>query len=179
MSAVVGIRGWGARLTVAAVSVCLYAAAVAVTVRRAEWRADLRGCVELHAAVYQVLLAAGLALGLAAGTAVAPWTAAAARSLLPGAADGRRTAFVRAAALVVIALCLAANALWTNPAVNLFIDGHRAVLVETDVLLYGMGAAAGAAWFLLLDRYGWLGALLMPAMAFMLVGAAFTGSGWC
>ena len=44
----------------------------------ARWQADLHTCVELHAAVYWVLLPGGLGRGLAAGLAILPWSAAAA-----------------------------------------------------------------------------------------------------
>lgn len=167
------------RWSVLGLSVLVYAAAVSGRLQHANLRADLRGCVELHAVVYQVILLAGLGAGLAAGPAGARAAAAVTRSLLPAATDARRLAWIRGAAFAFIGLAMASNALWTGPAVNLFIDTHRLILLEADVLLYGMGVGAGIGWYLLLDRYGWMGALLMPAMAFMLVGAGFTGAGWC
>ncbi len=171
---------WNAgRVAVAVLSVAVYAAAVMRGVQRAQHLADLRGCVELHAALYQVILLAGLALGLAAGPVLAPWATAAARALMPEASPARRTGWVRRVAVVALVLSTASSVLWTNAGLNLFIDSHRIVLVEADVLLYAMGAISGIAWYLLLDRHGWLGVLLMPAMAFMIVSAAFTGSGWC
>ena len=176
-----GTRAWwtAGRMAVVAASVAAYAAAVSGVVQRGNLAADLRGCIELHAVVYQVLLLAGTAAGLAAGPMAVWWARAAARSLLPNGTEGRRTAWVRGAALAVIGLGLAANALWTSPSVNLFVDTHRPILVEADLLLYGMGALAGAAWYALLDEQGWIGALASPAMAFTLVSAGFTGAGWC
>jgi hypothetical protein len=120
-----------------------------------------------------------VAVGRPAGPTLHRWARVLAQSLLPGATGARQQAWVGAGALTLLGLGLAASALWTSAQVNLFVDTHRAVMVEVDALLYLMGVLSGGAWYALLDRQGWLGFLATPAMALMVVGAGFTGAGWC
>ncbi|WP_430626247.1 hypothetical protein [Sulfobacillus thermotolerans] len=60
-----------------------------------------------------------------------------------------------------------------------FIDTHIPLLVEADLLLYLMGVIAGSSWYIILDRQSWLGLLVTPAMALMIIGSVLAGHGWC
>ncbi len=160
-------------------SVALYAAVVSRPAQDATTAADRLGCVDAHAVGVQALMMAGLLAGWIFGETAVRWVTLAAQALLPWASDQRRRAYVRAVAFAAIAGGGAVNFLWVNPAVNLFIDVHRPLFVEASLLVYLMGVAGGAAWFLLLDWQGWLGFLVTPAMALMLVSAGVVGRGWC
>jgi hypothetical protein len=160
-------------------SLLLYAAAVSDPLRTAGYLADLRGCVEAHAIQIQALMLAGVIAGLAVGAPALAGAGQALRALMPGAAAARRAAYLRGAAWALILLSAATNALWVAPAINLALDTHRALLVEADVLLYAMGVLAGIGWHALLDRDGWLGLLLMPAMGLMILSSGVVGRGWC
>ncbi len=162
-----------------ALSLGVYAVAVLGAVDRAATQADRLGCVDLQAVQDQVVIVAGLLAGLALGATLGRWARAAAAALLPAAPEARRLAAVRLASLVAIAAATAVNALWVDPRVGAFIGLHRPLLVEADLLLYLMGTLAGGAWYALLDRQGWLGLLVAPAMALMLVSTGVVGRGWC
>jgi len=173
------VRPSGSRLLALLGSLALYGGAVSGLLQRLSTQADRLGGVDAHAVQDQLLLVAGLLAGLAVGPAIARWVHAGATALLPAAPKGRRLAFVRAVAFSAITAATAVNVLWVDPRVGLFIDLHRALLVEADLLLYLMGLLAGGAWYLLLDRQGWLGLLVAPAMALMLVSTGVVGRGWC
>jgi hypothetical protein len=147
--------------------------------RAGAFRADLQGCVETLAIAIQLLMLAGAVAGLAVGRPAVAGADQAVRALMPGAGAARRAAYLRGGAWAVILLAAASSALWVAPAVDLALDSHRALLVEADLLLYTMGVLAGIGWRALLDRDGWLGLLLMPAMALMVLGSGVVGRGWC
>lgn len=168
------------RLWPVALALGLYAVAVSAAWRRAAWRADLRGCVEVHALQDQVVLLAGLLLGLAAGAGMAAWADRLLHALFPGDTATRRRTRLRWAAGVVLILGALANALWVGAPLDLFLDTHLALLVDVDLLLVVMGVLQGGAWQALLDRDApWLALPLMPAMALMLIASGVVGRGWC
>jgi hypothetical protein len=160
-------------------SLLAYAAAVSGRWQAVAARGDRLGCVEAHVVAYQAIVLAGLLAGLALGPALGRWAAAAAGALLPAASARRRAVFVQGAAWTLILVGMAGSLLGVDPAVNVFLDVHRAALVEADLLLYGMGLLSGAAWRALLGPGGWLGLLLTPAAALMMIGGGIVGSGWC
>ena len=101
------------------------------------------------------------------------------QGLLPDAGDGGRLAVLRGAAAVALLVTLGATLLWVRPGLDRFLDLHRPLLIEADLLLYAMGIVDGAAWHALLDRDAWLGLLLVPAMALMVLSGGVVGRGWC
>jgi hypothetical protein len=160
-------------------SLAVYAAAVSGRWQRVATQADRLGCVDPHAVAYQAIVLAGLVAGLALGPTLGSWAGSAAAALLPDASEQRRAGFVQAAAWILILVGMAGSLLGIDPSLNLFLDVHRAALVEADLLLYGMGLLSGAGWRSLLGSGGWLGLLLTPAMALMMIGGGIVGSGWC
>ncbi len=168
-------RRWAAAI----LSALLYAAAVAGPWQAASGRADVLGCALPHAVEDQAIVLGGLVLGLGLGDLLAGSARSLLRALLPQSDDPARTSVLRGAAAVALLVALAANVLWVRAPLDLFLDRHRPLLVEVDLLLYAMGVADGAAWHALLDRDAWFGLLLVPAMALMLVSGGVTGRGWC
>lgn len=162
-----------------ALSVLVFVAAVSGRWQGVAERADRLGCVDPHVVAYQAIVLAGLLAGLAFGASLGYGATAAAAALLPAAAEPRRAAFVQAAAWILILVGMGGSLLGIDPTVNLFLDLHRAALVEADLLLYGMGLLSGASWRTLLGASGWVGLLLTPSMALMLIGGGIVGSGWC
>ncbi|HVB09890.1 MAG TPA: hypothetical protein VNM16_05925 [Bacillota bacterium] len=160
-------------------SLLLYAAAVSAPLRSAGALADRSGCVEAHAVVIQLLMLAGVVGGLAVGAPAISGVQRALQAMMPGADAAQRAGYLRGLAWALILLSAATNALWVAPALNMALDAQRALLVEADVLLYAMGVLAGIGWHALLDRDGWLGLLLMPAMALMILSSGVIGRGWC
>lgn len=180
-----GVDGRATRMGVAreavawAASVALYAAAVAAVFQRFVARSDALSCVDPHETEYLIVLFSGAIGALGLGGRPERWSAAAARALLPSASDRRRTVAIRATAALAILLGMPAALLWSVPSLNLFLDGHRPVLAEADVLLYGMGVLAQASWRVLLGRRGWIGLLAVPASALMIMASTLTSQGWC
>jgi len=162
-----------------ALALLCYAAAVSSPWQAASSRADARGCVLPHALQAQTVVFAGLLGGLALGALLVGSARALLRALLPQADERRRGAALVAAAGAELLISMASSVLWVRPGFDRFLDHHRPLLVETDLLLFLTGLADGAAWSALLDREGWLGLLIAPAMALMLISSGVVGRGWC
>jgi hypothetical protein len=171
-----GRRGQAA---VTLASLAAYALLVSGSVGAWIARADRRACVDPHALGDTGLLVAGVALGLVWGAAATDAAVGAADVLLPTVAPERRRAAVRALAALVLVLGAGMNVLWIVPALNLFVDVHTALRIEVEVLVYLMGALAGAAWYALLGRQGWIGVLVTAAMGLMTVGSVLSQHAWC
>ena len=162
-----------------ALSLAAYAAAVSGHWQAAGRRGDALGC-PLPQAVESVAVAwAGLLAGVAVGGLLVGSGRTLLHGLLPQLDDEARQAVLRWASALVLVVSTAASVLWVRPGLDLFVASHRPLLVEVDLLLYGMGVLAGAAWSALLDRDAWLGLLLAPAMALMLISTGVVGRGWC
>ncbi len=170
-------REW--RYVAVAISFVVYAAAVSYHIQHLSYLADRGGCVDNHTLQYTAILLAGLLGGLAMGPWVLQWSSSALKALMPQAPEAMRTRRIKALAVALILLGMAIDFLWIMPSLNLFIDTHIPLLVEADLLLYVMGAIAGASWYIILDRQSWLGLLITPAMALMIIGSVLSGHGWC
>lgn len=160
-------------------SLGVYAAAVLGHWQAATAAADALGCALPRAVQDQAVVFAGLLAGLVLGPALTASARSLLRGLLPEAGDGARQGALRGAAAVALLLTLATTLLWVRPGLDRFLDAHRPLLVEVDLLLYAMGLVDGAAWHALLDRDAWLGLLLVPAMALMVLSGGVVGRGWC
>ncbi len=156
-----------------------YAAAVSYHIQHLSYLADRHGCVDNHTLQYTAILVAGLLGGLALGPWVLRWSSSAIKALMPDASDEMRMRRIKAVSVALILLGMAVDFLWIIPSLNVFIDTHVPLLVEVDLLLYLMGVIAGASWYIILDRQAWLGLLVTPAMALMIIGSVLAGHGWC
>ena len=170
-------RGW--RLGAFGVSLASYALAVSLGIQHLSYQADQKGCVDQHTLQYSWILLTGVVAGIAVGPWLFHWTKRAVNALMPGVNETIRQKRIRAVAIGFILLGMAVDFLWIIPSLNLFIDLHRPLLVEADVILYSMGTISGASWYVVLDRQAWLGLLIMPAMALMIVGSVLSRHGWC
>lgn len=167
------------RLFAFLVSVASYAVAVSTGVQQISTHADQKGCVDPHTLQYSWILLTGVVAGIAVGPWLVSWADRGIRAMMSTASETAVRRRVRAVAASFILLGMAINFLWIMPRLNLFIDGHRTLLVEADVILYAMGAFSGASWFALLDRQSWLGILVMLAMSLMIISSVLSGHGWC
>lgn len=167
------------RLGAFLMSLASYALAVSVRIQRLSNLADKRGCVDQHTLQYSWILLTGVVAGIAAGPWLYHWVQRGVRAFMPNASETLRLKRIKAVAVGFIILGMAVDFLWIIPSLNLFVDMHRPLLVEADVILYGMGTISGASWFALLDRQAWLGLLIMPAMALMIIGSVLSRHGWC
>ncbi len=174
-----GAQGSRRRLLAFVLSVASYAAAVSAGVQQISTHADQKGCVDPHTLQYSWILLTGVVAGIAVGPWIVSWLYRGIRVVMSTASDAALRRRVRAVATSFILLGMAVNFLWIIPRLNLFIDGHRTLLVEADVILYTMGALSGGSWFALLDRQSWIGILVMLAMALMIISSVLSGHGWC
>jgi hypothetical protein len=170
-------RKW--RYTAVALSFLGYAGAVSYHIQHLSYLADRSGCVDNHTLQYTAILLSGLLGGLALGPWVLRWSGSALAALMPAASEEMRYRRIKTLSVALILLGMAIDFLWIMPSLNLFIDTHIPLLVEADLLLYFMGAIAGASWYIILDRQAWLGLLITPAMALMIIGSVLAGHGWC
>ncbi len=161
------------------ISLLGYTIAVSAHIQYLSNLADQRGCVDNHAVQYTAILLTGVLGGLALGPWVLRWSASAMKALIPDTSDNIRYRRIKALSVTFILLGMAVDFIWIIPALNVFIDHHIPLLVEVDLILYLMGAIAGSSWYIILDRQSWLGLLVTPAMALMIIGSVLAGHGWC
>lgn len=175
----VDIRNKAWRYVALIVSFVSYAVAVSYHIQHLSDIADAHGCVDNHTLQYTFILIAGLLGGLALGPWVARWSSSALKALMPDSSEEMRTRRIKALSIALILLGMAVDFLFIIPSLNVFIDTHIPLLVEADLLLYLMGVIAGSSWYIILDRQSWLGLLVTPAMALMIIGSVLAGHGWC
>lgn len=174
-------RGASAPLAVVITLLTLLAYALLVSGRLQAWvlASDQLACVDPHALTDTALFLVGMGPGLAFGRQAAAAAGSAATLLLPQTDAARRDGYLRGIAALFVVLGMGMNVLWIVPSLNLFVDLHATLLVEVDVLVYLMGAMAGAAWYVLLARQAWIGLLVDAAMALMVVASVLSRHGWC
>lgn len=161
------------------ISLILFALAVVHTWAQLAIDADVRGCVDVHGLEYVVIVLAGMFLGVAAGPFTERWASRISAIVFPHFDETSRRRRVNALATLFILLGMGIDIFWIVPSFNVYIDMHRALLAEADVVLYAMGALSGAGWYLLLDRHAWLGYAITSAMALMVIGSVLTTHSWC
>jgi hypothetical protein len=161
------------------VSLAAYATLVSGAVRHWVMASDRLGCVDPHALTEGGIALAGVVWGLGLGPMARPVAQAVAARLLPTAPLQQREAYVRGVATALVVLGMAVDLLWILPNLNLFVDRHVALAVETHVLVYLMGVAAGAAWYVLWPRQAWMGLLVNAAMTLMVVSSVLSQHAWC
>ncbi|MCY0863765.1 MAG: hypothetical protein OWQ57_02325 [Sulfobacillus sp.] len=160
-------------------SLALFALSVSSRWFQAAAAADRQGCVNVHGLEYATIVQAGMIFGLAVGPAIIRWARQAARVLMPEADATRRQQRINAVAALSIVLGMLTDIFWVVPQFNVYIDLHRPLLAEADVVLYGMGFFAGAGWAILLERQAWIGWLISLAMALMVIGSVLSTHSWC
>lgn len=141
--------------------------------------ADVHGCVDVHGLEYVAFVISGMLLGLALGPSVRQGAGSVASAILPNVDERSRVRRVNALATLFILLGMVVDGFWLSPGFNVFIDTHRTLMVEADIVLYGMGILSGAGWYWLLDRQAWIGLLTTVAMALMVIGSVLTTHSWC
>lgn len=167
------------RLVTFLLSLVSYALAVSYRVQQVSTKSDQRGCVDPHALQYSWILLTGVIAGLAVGPWLVSWARRGTRAFMTQVDEASRWHRIRAVAISFILLGMAIDFLWVIPRLNVFIDLHRPLLVEVDVILYAMGTLSGASWFAILDRQSWLGLLVTLAMSLMIMSSVLSGHGWC
>lgn len=171
------VAGW--RIGSFGLSIGLFAVAAVHGWDMLAIQADRHGCVDVHGLEYVLFVVAGMFIGFAVGPWVRDRAARVAEIILPEHDARARMRRVNALATLFILLGMLVDGFWIAPAFNVFIDTHRALMVEADLVLYGMGALSGAGWYWLLDRQSWLGLVATPAMALMIIGSVLTTHSWC
>lgn len=167
------------RLLAFVISIASYTVAVSYRVQHLSAQSDQKGCVDPHTLQYSWILLTGVVAGIAVGPWLLSWTRRGMRALMTGTPDESQRTRIKVVAGSFILLGMAIDFLWIIPSLNVFIDGHRTLLVEADVILYAMGTLSGASWFALLDRQAWIGLLVNLAMSLMIISSVLSGHGWC
>lgn len=81
-------------------------------------------------------------------------------------------------ALLALVLGMGATAITATPTIDVFVDAHAALLVESQVLAYGMGVISGIAWQVLLSDFAWYGLLLTPVGILMMQSGVLASYSW-
>lgn len=162
-----------------ALSFTLFGVSVSKTALAIMAPADAARCVNFHAVDYLAVVVSGMIAGLATGDGPVRIADAAAAALFPDRDPVRRRARLRRAAAAGLALSLWAPLLWLLPGPGSVVDGHRRLLAAVETALYGMGFLQQAAWSITLNRRSWMGLLISPALALMMISNGLTTRGWC
>lgn len=140
--------------------------------------ADQAGYVNPHFILYLGVAWSGLFVGLALGPWIVQWLSKAVTALLPKAPEGKRTAYLRSGAWTFILLSMVPPLLWTVSTLNAFVDVHRGLFVEANLLIFLMGALNAVAWTLLLPRHAWVSLLVTPMLLGMVLMNVLTPYSW-
>lgn len=166
------------RAALYALSFALFGVSVSRTVLAVIKPADAARCVNPHALDYLAITLSGMLAGLATGDGPARIADAASAALSPDRSSVR-IARLRRVAAAGLALSLWTPFLWLLPGSGTVIDGHRRLLAAIETALYGMGFLQQAAWQITLNRRSWLGLLISPMLALMMIANGLTARGWC
>ena len=172
------VRASWSRLWIVVLSLAGYACAVSGPVVGWNTAPDATEHVMVHVLQYVAVLVTGVLLGMAAG----PWfergLVALLQALQPQWTEAQQRVRLRAIAYSIIGLSLIPSFLWVVSALNLFVDLHRGLAVEADVLIYLMGVLVGGSWVVLLRKSAWFGLLLSPAMTLMVLSNVLVRHTW-
>ena len=161
-----------------AASIALFAATVAAPLQALSTHMNSSQLVSLQAVQFLLILIAGMLLALPFATRIARVANAFAKALLQTASDRDRLSYLRRAASAVVIFGMAVSLVWTSPTVNSFVELHRGVLIESDLLVYLMGLLTAAAWSVLLGDRAWYSLLFTPSLAMMTIANILARHSW-
>lgn len=122
-----------------------------------------------QAVAYLMITIAGMLLGFSLQERLQRFADEFSRALLQNFSEERRIAYLRHTAIIILFLSLLTSLLWTNAALNQFVDLHRGLYVEANLLVYLMGFVIALAWILLLGRFALYGLLFSSTLTFMMI----------
>ncbi|MCI0182269.1 MAG: hypothetical protein OWR52_10465 [Acidibacillus sp.] len=123
----------------------------------------------LQAIVYLIISIAGMLPGFSLQPKILEFATGFSQALLQNDSDERRVAYLHRTAVIILIISMIASLLWTNSALNQFVDLHRGLYVEANLLVYIMGFVTSIAWILLLKRYALYGILFTSTMMMMMI----------
>ncbi len=123
----------------------------------------------LQASAYLLISLAGMLPGFALRVQILRFADSFSHALLQDASDERRSAYLQRTATTILLLSMVASLLWTNSALNAFVDLHRGLYVEANLIVYVMGFIVASAWILLLKRYALYGLLFSSTLLMMMI----------
>ncbi|MHB1682408.1 MAG: hypothetical protein ACYCYO_06200 [Bacilli bacterium] len=160
------------------VSVTLFAATVSAPFQTLSTRLNMSQLVSLQAVQFLLILIAGMLPALLFANRILQAAKTITKALLQTASDAERQSYLRLVASIVIIFGMFASFVWTSTTVNAFVELHRGVLVESDLLVYLMGLLTAAAWSILLEDRVWYGLLFTPTLAMMTIANILTKHSW-
>lgn len=159
-------------------SLLAYGLLVSRPVQSFYYAADGAGYVDAHFLQYLGVTLSGLVTGLALGPWIGQWLLRVVPALLPKTPEGTRAMYLRSVAWSFILLSMVPPLLWTVQTLNLFVDVHRGLFVEANLLIFLMGVLNGTAWHVLVPRHAWLSLILAPAFLGMVLVNVLTPYSW-
>ena len=166
-------------ITVLTLVLIVWGLSVSAPIVRTIEASDRLGCVGPHLTQFLVLMAVGMAAGIAFGAPIRRGAGYAVRAILPNFSDKRQDQALKAAAFVLIVANMVLVFPWLNARVDQFVATHDALRAEIDIVVLLMGSMAGAGWAVLWKRYAWIGLLLSFAMLLMMLANTLTRHAWC
>lgn len=127
---------------------------------------------------YLLVLLAGELAALSIFDATAAAARRVARILFSRYSEVRRESLIRQAAAVMIVIGMLPTLLWTIPQLNGFVNAHRGLIVEVDLIVYLMGLFVGTSWSILLKQKLWIGLLITPGVVLMTLANVLSVYSW-
>lgn len=166
------------KTTLVTFSLLSYGLLVSLPLQHLYYGTDVGGFVNLHFAEYLGITFSGLLMGQAFSPWFAGWVPVAVTELLPKAPEVKRTTYLRSAAWIIVVLSMIPSLVWTISVLNVFVDTHRGLFVEVNLLIFLMGAINSIAWRILLPRHAWFGLILTPMSQLMVLATVLTPHSW-
>ncbi len=156
-----------------------YAAAVSVAVRHAMRSADQLGCNGPH-----IVEAWGInVLGMLGALVIVPsadrFVQRVMRAFLPQRTESFRQRMAQSTAIIFLVGNALAGLVWTSSRLDLFVDAHRPLMTEADVLVFSMGWLGGVSWRVIWPRWAWFGVAISLVMTYFILSNTLSRHAWC
>lgn len=156
-----------------------YAASVSHWITRDIVSSDRHGCLGPHIVTAWAMGVLGMGAALVLVPTVERLVQGVMAAFLPHQSSALRWQIARTLAAAFLIGNALAGLIWTSPRLDLFVDLHRPLRTESDVLIMAMGLAGGTAWRTLWPRWAWLGVGISIFMTYIVLANTLTRHAWC
>ncbi|OLZ09136.1 hypothetical protein [Sulfobacillus thermosulfidooxidans] len=141
--------------------------------------ADKKGCIGWHVLLTWALTVLGMIATLTLFVQADVLVERLVGIFLPHKSLEAHQKVARYGAMMILVGNALVGLIWTNRAVNVFVDAHKPLYVETDLSILAMGLLGGLAWRLLWKKWAWLGLIVTVLMSYGVVANVLSRHGWC
>lgn len=159
-------------------SIVLYSVAVSSPATTLCAGSVSKGYLSLQGLQYTLITVSGLGMGLTTSR----WLIQGMQSFFKSLAYRHRGVNLERKewrlAVIILVTGTSLNTLFLSLGFNQFVDLHKGLSVEMDILLFAMGVFMGVAWVILLRQNAWWGLFASTAMSLMIMSNTLAAHSW-